>query len=161
MEIPLLSRLRRNHAVEHATIAVLQQRRGRLSNSVGHSTPWGFHLHGPYSLEEVESAAEEAIERLKAGERHLAFTPFCGTNLAVTGTMTASAALIVAGRSKRDRWPNAVVAATFAALLAARVGLWLQQTVTTDPSIGALRVRRVVALPGYRDARHIRVDLGT
>ena len=161
MEIPLLSRLRRNHAVEHATIAVLQHRRGRLSNSLGHSTPWSFHLHGPYSLEEVESAVQEALERLRAGERHLAFTPFCGTNIAVTGALTASAALVAAGRSKRDRWTNAVVAATFATLVAARVGIWLQQFVTTDPRIGSLRVRRVVELPGYRDVRHIRVDLGS
>lgn len=159
MEIPLASALRRNHALEHATIAVLHQRRGRIVSTFGHSTPWSFHLHGPFSPEEVQSAAEEAVERLRAGERHLAYTPFCGTNVAVTGVFTASAALVVAGRNRRSGWSNAVLAATFATLLAARAGLWLQQALTTDPRIGSLQVRRVVELHPRGGARHVRVDL--
>ncbi|MCK9517536.1 MAG: DUF6391 domain-containing protein [Dehalococcoidia bacterium] len=159
MEVPFLSRLRRNHALEHATIAVLHQRRGRVHSSFGHSTPWSFHLHGPYDADEVESAVGEALDRLRAGERHLAYSPFCGTNIAVTGVLTASTALVAAGRSRRKGWSNAVLAATFATLVAARAGLWLQRTVTTDPEAGSLRVRRVVQLAPRGDIQHVRVDL--
>ena len=83
----------------------------------------------------------------------------CGTNLVVTGTLAGSAALLAAGRSRRDGWPNAVLAAIGATLAAARVGLWLQQHATTDANIGGTTVRSTAELPRRRGARHVRVLL--
>ena len=60
--------LRRNHALEHATIVVMMEREpGRRLN--GFSTDDGFFVQGVRSLAEVESAAREAIRRLKNGEQ--------------------------------------------------------------------------------------------
>ena len=51
--------LRRNHALEHATIVVMMEREpGRQLN--GFSTDDGFFVQGVRSMDEVESAAREA-----------------------------------------------------------------------------------------------------
>src|SRR5215208_1723652 len=63
--------LRRNHALEHATIAVMMEREpGRKLN--GFSTDDGFFVQGVRSISEVESAAREALRRLQNGEKRLA-----------------------------------------------------------------------------------------
>src|SRR5215210_6606735 len=56
--------LRRNHALEHATIVVMMEREpGRRFNGV--STDEGFFVQGVRSTEEVDSAAREALRRLR------------------------------------------------------------------------------------------------
>src|ERR671917_2329326 len=56
--------LRRNHALEHATIVVMMEREpGRRLN--GFSTDDGFFVQGVRSVSEVESAAREAMRRLQ------------------------------------------------------------------------------------------------
>src|SRR3712207_5717367 len=60
--------LRRNHALEHATIVVMMEREpGRKLN--GFSTDEGFFVQGVRSTQEVESAAREALRRLRGGEK--------------------------------------------------------------------------------------------
>ena len=60
--------LRRNHALEHATIVVMMEREpGRKLN--GFSTDDGFFVQGVRSIAEVESAAREASRGCKRGER--------------------------------------------------------------------------------------------
>ncbi len=78
LDHPLIDRVRRNHALEHATIHVLS-RRYRDLHVMGRSTPNGFILYGDLPTDAVYEAAQEALERLRAGERHLAVHPACGT----------------------------------------------------------------------------------
>ena len=80
--------LRRNHALEHATIVVMMERQpGRKFN--GFSTDDGFFVQGVRSLEEVDSAAREAIARLKDGERKLAIHRNCGTTIVAANLLAA------------------------------------------------------------------------
>lgn len=155
--IPFLTALRRHHALEHATIAVLHQRQGRLVSVAGLSDPGGFRIIGPFDAAEVEVAAREALDRLRFGESHLAVSHFCGTNIATTGAFAGIAALIAAGRDRRAGWPNAIVAATVATIGAARAGLWLQRYVSTDANAAGLRVVRVYESRSLGGNRHIRV----
>jgi hypothetical protein len=154
-----LTRLRRHHAIEHATIAVLFQRRGRQVSVLGRSDLSGFHLYGSFQPEEVAAALDEAMDRLRTGEHHLAITNHCGTNILATGFLTATAALLASGRNRRDGWSRAVSAATFATLLAAPVGRILQQRITTDPRLGTLRLERIGEYPMRGRRRHYRVFL--
>jgi hypothetical protein len=72
--------LRRNHALEHATIAVMMEREpARRFN--GFSNDDGFFVQGVRSIEEVDSAAREALRRLRAGEKKLAVHRNCGTTI--------------------------------------------------------------------------------
>lgn len=142
MPVPLLSALRRNHAIEHATIAVLFERRGRILSVSAWSDPWGFSLRGRFATDEVESAAREAVRRLEAGERSLAVTPFCGTNIALAGVLAGTAALVARGW-RRSSLPNALAAAVLGAAAAVPAGAWLQRRVTTDPGAAGARLGSV------------------
>ncbi len=80
--------LRRNHALEHATIAVMMEREPHRRLN-GFSTDEGFYVQGVRSLVEVEGAAREAIRRLKAGERKLAIHRNCGTTIVAANLLAA------------------------------------------------------------------------
>jgi hypothetical protein len=151
MKLPSLSffsRVRRNHGLEHATIHVLIQRNPLLS-LVGRSDWRGYSIYGQISMRDVESAAHEALARLQAGESELTIHPRCGTVLATSGVLSGMAAFLALGarRSRsRFRWaylPEALLAATAAAIIAQPLGLLLQQFVTTSADVGHLRIVRV------------------
>ena len=163
MNVPVVSATRRNHAIEHATIAILFRRRGQvIGNVAARSDHRGFFLRGPFSVEEVQSAADEALARLRAGESHLARTHLCGTNLAVTAMAAGAAAIAGAGFGKQRNWSLGLLMATGATLLAPRAGLALQRLATTDADVGETRITAVREVrAGSPTTRHIRVSLGT
>ena len=81
LNMPVVARVRRNHALEHATIHVLSQH-DRTLRLVGRSSPSGFHIYGQVDTQVLASAVSEALVRLQSGEVELAVHPRCGTNLA-------------------------------------------------------------------------------
>src|SRR5512145_1874572 len=93
LNLPWLTRIQRNHGLEHATIHILSRRNGNLS-LVGRSDWNGFTLYGPVDTAEVKHAAQEALRRLRQGEAELAVHPRCGTVVATTGFLTGLAAFI-------------------------------------------------------------------
>ncbi len=143
----LISRVRRNHALEHATMTVLSERRRGL-RLVGRSSLWGFYIYGDVPTEGVIGAAQEGLRRLKAGQRHLAIHPNCGTNLAVAGILAGMGAFLALGGLFRNRpkslWerltylPMACTAAMMGIVLARPLGVALQAHVTTQADVGAL-----------------------
>lgn len=148
MQIPFISRVRRNHGLEHATLHVLSKRHPGLSMA-GHSDFAGFWLVGNLELEEVQSAVDEALQRLNAGENQLAVHPNCGTNFATAGVMAGGAAfLAMSGAGKRfqdklERLPLAMTLATLALVLAQPLGLTVQQQITTSGRPEGLHVTRI------------------
>jgi hypothetical protein len=140
-----LSRVRRNHAMEHATLQVLAHYNPRRSMA-GYSDLHGFWILGPVSTDELQQAVDEALQRLKAGEAALAIHPNCGTNFVVSGLAAGTAAwlaLLFTGNSLRKRaenWPVAVMMATLALIFAQPLGPMLQNGITTQPNVGALEV---------------------
>lgn len=159
IELLGLTRLRRHHAIEHATIAVLFRKRGQVVGVVGRSDFTGFHIFGPFTPEEIEPAVQEAISRLRNGERDLAITPFCGTNIALTGILAGGTALIAAGRSRREGWPRALTAAMVATLAAARIGQTVQRYITTDANVGNTRLAGIHGYDTRPFGRHLKVYL--
>ena len=156
---PLVSRVRRNHALEHATIHLLSRRFPGLFLA-GHSDWEGFWIIGPVSQEAVEEAAREALERLRHGERYLALHPGCGTNYLTSGAMAGLGGLLamVGARSRRERWeriPLVILTATVALLFSQPLGMWLQEHLTTSGDPGDLEIVRVTpthrgAMPAFR-----------
>ena len=88
-----LEDVRRNHGLEHATVAVLFARRGpqRLA---GRASGNGFFILGKVDADLLESCAQEALSRIKRGESGLVVSPMCGTNLVVTGGVCALATMV-------------------------------------------------------------------
>jgi hypothetical protein len=145
LNLPIVARLRRNHALEHATIHVLGEKHRPL-RVVGRSTFYGFYLYGDLPSDLVNEATHEALRRLRAGEAHLAVHPNCGTNLVAAGSLAGLAAFAVLGTGKRrglEALPNALVAATAAVLLSQPLGARLQSDVTTMAELGDLTVREI------------------
>ena len=158
LELPVIRRTRRNHGLEHATIHILSSRFRGLSIA-GRSTPNGFYIFGNLSADDIASAADDALKRMRGGEQHLAVHPTCGTNYLTSGTfagLAAFAALSVGGRSRWERLPNAIMAATFALILAAPVGPLLQARVTTSGEMADLEILSVRELPGHVSTHYVK-----
>ena len=89
---------------------------------------------------------DEALSRLRAGERELAIHPNCGTNLVTSGMMAGMAgALAMSGvgprsRDKAERLPLAAFLATLALLVAKPAGTRIQQRITTSGDPGDLEI---------------------
>ena len=137
LEIPLIARIRRNHAVEHATIHVLTDHNPRRLLT-GRTTTHGFYLFGEVEAEEVAAAVSEALARLQGGQHFLAVHPRCGTNLATAGVLAGLSSFVaMSGRSKSRlaKLPQVILAATLAVLVAQSLGPVVQQHVSTLPEV--------------------------
>jgi len=130
-----IAHTRRNHALEHATIHLLNGRHPTAKLG-GWSTPAGFYVYGHVPTADVQGAASEALYRLRRGERNLAVYPRCGTNLVTAGTLVGSIAFLTMlpgdNRSRRERLPLLILLSTLALLLAQYLGPAVQEYVTTD-----------------------------
>ena len=132
----MIGTVRRNHALEHATIAVLANKMGHDIRLVGRATNSGFYLYGEMTEEHVRESTLEALARLRRGEKHLAVSPLCGTNLAVSGILAGLSSLIALGnRSRMERIPNVLLASMLAMLVAQPLGGLVQKHLTTDPDL--------------------------
>jgi hypothetical protein len=148
LEIPVISRIRRNHGLEHATMNILAK---SLPHTMlmGHSDPGGFNIIGEVPSETLHAAVDEAILRLRAGETQLAIHKNCGTNYVASGVLAGlagAAAMFGSGRHVRDklaRLPFAAVLATIALVLSQPLGLILQERVTTSGNPGTLEVTMI------------------
>lgn len=150
LDLPPYLATRRNHALEHATIHMLS-RKYADKNLAGHSNPTGFFLFGDLDLEDIRSAIEEAMTRLRAGESELAIHPGCGTNLATSMVLPATLAWMPfqGTRSSRSRLLLLPVAVTFAVLgyaFSKPLGPWLQRHVTTEADLGNLQVTEILVV---------------
>jgi hypothetical protein len=152
----LISRLRRNHGLEHATIHVLSEKHKNFS-AQGNSTLAGFHLniYGNIPETAVMDAVEEAYTRMKKGEHHLAVHPNCGTVLLTTAVMaTLAAQLVFAAEQRKQRGglnlsvlvnalPTAVLAVVATLIVSKPVGVQLQARYTVE---GDLRDMQLVSV---------------
>lgn len=131
--------LRRNHALEHATVNVLEERYGpsRLGGLAQHE---GFLIHGGANPEFVLDAAREGRRRLRAGERDLAIHSRCGTTLVAANLVSALTFVALLFYTGQFSFLNIVLALVAAWLLARPLSLVLQRYVTTDASIGDLEI---------------------
>jgi hypothetical protein len=151
-----LSRIRRNHALEHATIHVISQQRPQAT-LVGRSDRGGFFLYADKAQVDVQSAAQQALDRLRQGQHHLAVHPNCGTNLLTAAGLSAAAAYLSllgerdrSWRDRLDRFPLAILGGLLALILAKPLGKRLQQRLTTQARVGSLRLLSVEASPRGR-----------
>ena len=148
MNIPVLSRVRRNHGLEHATLHLLSRRIPQLSLA-GHSTAAGFRLIGEVETEAVRTAVDEALRRMRAGEHNLAVHPNCGTNFVTAGVfsgLAGAASMLGVGNRPRDKFerlPMAAALATLALIASLPLGLIIQQQLTTSGEPGNMEIESI------------------
>ena len=156
----LIDRIRRNHAVEHATIAILATR-GHRPPMGGYSTPGGFWVYGNIPSDDVAEAAGDALERLRAGESRLAVSPYCGTNLAVgiVGALLLVGFVRKRVTSRAARVPLVAAAVLGAILVKRPLGMAAQRELTTLSEVGDAEVVGIRRMSFGRHVLH-RVDVG-
>ena len=134
--------LRRNHALEHATIVVMMEREpGRRFN--GFSDDSGFFVQGVRSTDEVDGAAREALRRLQAGEKKLAVHRNCGTTIVAANLLAAVFFFAAMGVGLYMSWPlylMILVGIVLSLLLRVPLSLLLQRFVTTDADLSNAEV---------------------
>ena len=142
-QLTLGAPVRENHALEHATIVLLSRRFPDVRFS-GISFARGFFVFGDVPTAAIRPAAEQALARLRGGEPEMAIHERCGTNLAVTGIVTALAAMLVARQRKPYNSFNNIMLATTASIVASRpLGLLVQRYVTTRTPASNFRIGEI------------------
>ena len=155
-----LSRTRRNHGLEHATLNLLAKSHPGKAFS-GHSDGGGFWVIGEIPTEILESTVAEALGRLKSGQAGLAVHAHCGTNLLVSGFaagIAGSAGLIGSGKrpgDKLERVPLITLFSVLALLAAKPLGPIIQKKVTTSAEPGDLKIysitrHQINGVPAHR-----------
>ena len=146
----IVNAVRRNHALEHATISVLLDRLGHHRRVMGRAAPDGFYIYGDVSTESLREFASEGLARLQGGEAHLAVSPLCGTNLAVAGLLAGLGSyLALAARGERSSGlPGALMAGMLAVVVAQPLGRLAQKHFTTSPELDGVRIVSVESMGG-------------
>ena len=155
----LISRTRRNHGLEHATLNLLQEHYPHQSFA-GHSDPGGFWIIGDIDAPRLTEITTQALKKLQAGNQNLALHKNCGTNMLTTGTMAGlagAAGLIGTGNKKGSWWerlPLVILLATVAVIFSHPLGLYLQRNVTTSGNPGSLHITNVTTHQQGRVTAH-------
>jgi len=147
------SRLRRNHALEHATLHVLTERHGQPQLN-GVAVQAGFIVRGLVNPKHVVAAAAEGLERLRAGETSLAYHPRCGTSLGTADLLTWLILVILLAMTGRLTWIGLGGGMAIAVFGGPVLGRWVQRHLTTsvDLSNSAIAGMTVQARPAPRGA---------
>ena len=133
--------VRRNHALEHATVSLLLGRVGPDLRVAGRASQDGFFLYADLPQTLLAECANEALTRLQRGEAFWAVTPHCGTNIATTGVLATLATSAVMGNGKRsDRMGLAIIAGMAAVVAAQPLGRLIQKHLTTSPNLSETEI---------------------
>lgn len=148
--------VRRNHALEHATVNVLEERFGSLNIS-GLACDNGFSLRGG-ALDPgvVLDAAREALQRLRRGETRLALHRKCGTTVIVANTLASILFLVLLLLSGQFSFLSVVLALFLAQLTGPTTGMFVQKYMTTAVDVDRLEIQGI-EIRGSRVVQSMRV----
>ena len=140
----IIDRVRRNHGLEHATVAMMLAHKGPM-RIVGRSDHGGFYIYANIETERLRDYAEEALVRLQRGEDHLAVSPMCGTNIAVAGVLAGFGSYLALRRADGhvDGLTKAVLAGLVSVVASQPLGRLVQKYATTSPELADMRITSV------------------
>jgi hypothetical protein len=147
--------VRRNHALEHATVSLLLSRLGPDLRLIGRATGDGFFIYGDVPSDVLSQCAREGLTRLQRGEAFWAVTPLCGTNLATAGVLASLSTMAVIGNgSRKDKLGSAIIAGIAAVTIAQPLGRLIQRHITTSPDLDDTEI---VAIESRGNGRYFKV----
>ncbi len=131
--------LRRNHALEHATINVIEERYGPRPLA-GLAREDGFLLRGDADPLLVEQAARIGLERLKRGETSLAVHPRCGTSILTANFVSSVVFLLLLLQAGMLSIWTVLMAMLLANLLGPVFGQVVQRLFTTSTDVYGMEI---------------------
>lgn len=141
-------KVRSNHALEHATLHVLETKgvRARVS---GFSDAGGFWLLGEVPTGLIFESAREALQRMQAGETGLAIHENCGSNLVPSIVVSGGLAWLAMSGAGKDfhkkilRLPLVALLAVIGFEAARPAGPLLQEKAVSTDHVKNMLVREV------------------
>ena len=134
------SALRRNHALEHATINVLEETyTGQQLSGLAQEN--GFVIYGNLNPALVKQAAQEGLTRLQNGEQELVVHDRCGSSLIVGNILAAIIFLALLLQTGNLTILYVLVALLFSRLLRPLVGRYVQQLLTTSAEVEGMIIK--------------------
>ena len=139
-----IDRVRRNHGLEHATVALMLAHQGPM-RIVGRSDHNGFYIYANIETERLRGYAQEALVRLQRGEEHLAVSPMCGTNIAVAGVLAGFTSYLALRRADGhvDGITKAVLASLVSVIASQPLGRLVQKYATTSAELAGVSITSV------------------
>jgi len=132
LKVLVNNKVRQNHALQHATIHVLERDLG-IPQVEGMAYEDGFTLKGLAEPGVVYQAALKGLEKLKRGERDFAIHPKCGTTILVVNTIASVIFIAVLFLTGNLTIISVLVALVLAHLTGPFGGRLVQRYITTNP----------------------------
>ena len=141
----IVDRIRKNHGLEHATVAVLLAQNHKIRGIAGNALHNGFFILADLDTVDIRNASEEALWRMQNGESDLAVSPFCGTNIVVGAGLTSIAAIlsIKTARNFPHSIPRVLSNSVLALLLAKPLGNWVQAKYSTSWNVEKMQIGEI------------------
>ncbi|MGB9750406.1 MAG: DUF6391 domain-containing protein [Caldisericia bacterium] len=140
IEIAINKKLRKNHALEHATINVLEEKLRRKNIFSGYARENGFYVFGEASPDDVFTSSIEGRERLINGEKNLAIHNRCGTSIAVATFLTFITFLILLVITHTINIFLLLIAFLIGEIFGPALGKFTQEYFTTDSNVDDIKI---------------------
>ncbi len=135
--------LRKNHALEHATINVLEEKFGKGFFYSGMAQEEGYFIRGRANPWDVEEAAREGLIRLQRGEKELAVHSRCGTTILVFNIISSIVFLTILFGFGAFTLIHVILAILLANLVGPYLGIFFQKWLTTSSRVEDMIIRGV------------------
>ncbi|MFW5787958.1 MAG: DUF6391 domain-containing protein [Bacillota bacterium] len=138
-QIATNSRLRKNHALEHATVNVLEKDFGynRLS---GYATENGFYIIGAQDINYVLQGAKQGLQLMRNGQGELAIHDHCGTSRIVANFVSAIIFIVLLVTTGQFSIFNIIIALLLAHMISPVLGKFVQRNFTTTPDVEEMEI---------------------
>ncbi len=138
-KIAFNQRLRANHALEHATINVIEEHYGPL-NIAGLGQENGFIIQGPVDPYTVEEAARAGLARLQRGEKDLAIHRRCGTSMLAANLVASVLVIFLLWKMGHFGFFYILLALVGAQFMGPHLGRVLQKFLTTSTKVAGFEI---------------------
>jgi hypothetical protein len=132
-------RVRKNHAISHGTIRVLEEEYGSL-NIEGMPVEEGFSLRGAIDPEMALEAAQTALRRMRGGDESLAFYHRCGITVLLSNTFLAFLLFFLFRMLGLFSMLSAIIALAAVYFIGPRLSMLFQYYGTVSADIGDLDI---------------------
>ncbi len=142
LKIALNKKLRNNHALEHATINILESKYGYRKLS-GFAREDGFVIRGQIDPHHLQEASMLGLYQLQEGNSHLAIHTKCGTSILAANFSSAVIFLLLLWLTKSFTLFNIIIAIILAQFIGPITGRLFQKHITTSTDVNDMTITKV------------------